>query len=74
MYLRVIDLKLRPYSFKQDKVILKMQLANKYSEAIFDINHFDVPHKRERVQNEAHIFKYGAEEFMNVSLEERNDK
>lgn len=51
IYLRIIDLKLRPYSFKNDKVLLKFQLADKYSESSFDANNFTVPHKLERIQN-----------------------
>ena len=51
IYLRIMDIQLRPYSFKQDKVILKFQLGTKYSESMLEASNLKIPRKLERVQN-----------------------
>lgn len=54
--------------------MLKMHVGSKYSETTFVLSDFKVEKSKSRINDEAHVFGYGAEEFMNLYLEEGESK
>ena len=72
---------LKEDTFKKEELVLRTQLANKYSETYFKKSDFEsrlevtrILESNPKIREETHIHKYGGEEYLNISLEEKADE